>query len=420
MDVQKLDPSFIDIPSDVDVLAILHPYPLSPAQLYAIDQFILGKGRAFIVVDPASLVSMQGGFDPMMGPSTTPSSSISSLEPLLSRWGVAASREVVLDLAGAMPVQVTDPTGQPRAVPQPIFFRIEPDHIDRDDLTTAWLQRGLVFGASGAFSVSQRPNVTSQVLARTSGETMRIPAEMALARPSPFELLREWVPANRSETVALRLSGALDTAYPSGPPPGATAAPRRLIRSARPAEIVLVADSDFLADDFYVAPQQAGATFADNGAFALNVLDLLAGSDAMVSLRSRAPSLRRMGLIDRMEAQAQARIEQRQAELQGELQRTQARLTELQSRGQGSGFFAGNLGAELTPEESAEIERFRSTLKNVQKQLRAAGRDFRADIERLQGWVTFLNVWLAPILVAMAGVLVFWRRRRTGAQGPRT
>jgi ABC-type uncharacterized transport system involved in gliding motility auxiliary subunit len=305
-------------------------------------------------------------------------------------------------------------------VPQPIFFRIEPDRIDRDDLTTAWLQRGLVLGASGAFSVSQRPNVAAQTLARTSGETMRIPAEMALSRPSPFELLRECVPANRSETIALRLSGALDTAYPSGPPPGATAAPRRLIRSARPAEIVLVADSDFLADDFYVAPQQAGATFADNGAFALNVLDLLAGSDAMVSLRSRAPSLRRMSLIDRMEAQAQARIEQRQTELQGEVQRLQARLTELQARGQGSGFFAGNLGAELTPEESAEIARFETTLKAAQKQLRGVRRDVRADIERLQAWTTFLNVWLAPILVAAAGVIVFWRRRRAGAQGSRS
>jgi hypothetical protein len=56
----------------------------------------------------------------------------------------------------------------------------------------------------------------------------------------------------------------------------------------------------------------------------------------------------------------------------------------------------------------------------VRQQLRAVGRDFRADIDRLQAWTAFLNIWLAPILVAAAGVFVFWRRRRSGPQGRRT
>ena len=65
LDVQMLAPDFTEIP-DVDVLAIIHPGALSPVQLYAIDQFVLRKGRAFIALDPASLAAQQqgGGFDP--------------------------------------------------------------------------------------------------------------------------------------------------------------------------------------------------------------------------------------------------------------------------------------------------------------------------------------------------------------------
>ena len=47
----------------VDVLMIVHPAPLPPQQLYAIDQFVLGGGHALVFVDPMSEVAMaaQGG-----------------------------------------------------------------------------------------------------------------------------------------------------------------------------------------------------------------------------------------------------------------------------------------------------------------------------------------------------------------------
>ncbi|NWG54623.1 MAG: GldG family protein [Hydrogenophilaceae bacterium] len=431
MDVTKLDATFSEIPADADVLAILHPFPLTAAQLYAIDQFILAKGRAVIALDPASLISLQSNFNPETGPSVTPPSSAETLAPLLRAWGVTMADEVVLDLGGALPVQVQGPGGQVQQRPQPIFFRIGPEDLDDDDLTTAWLQRGLVLAASGAFTTQARDGIEVTRLARTTGDTMRIPAAQALARPSPDELLQGFESQFRREAIALRLSGTLPSAFPQGPPaaapaepaesasaqtPEAPAAPasnrRRLTRSAEPAELILIADADLLADDFYVAPQGGGATFADNGAFVLNAIDMLSGSSALVSLRSRAPSIRPMTLIQRLESRAEQRIQARQAELQRELQRTEAQLAEMQSRGEGSGYFRGDLGAELTREEAAEIERFRRRLVEVRQELRAIGRNLRGDVDALKGWVTFINVWLAPLLVAGAGIYIFWRRQR--------
>jgi ABC-type uncharacterized transport system involved in gliding motility auxiliary subunit len=190
-----------------------------------------------------------------------------------------------------------------------------------------------------------------------------------------------------------------------------------LIRSATPAQIVIVSDVDFLADDFYVDPQ-SGGTAADNASFALNAMDVLGGSDALVSLRSRAPAQRRMDLVEDMERDAQRRIESRQQELEADLEQTQARLEELQARGRGSGFFAGDLGAELTPEEQVEVDRFRARESEIRTELRGLVRDLRSDIDRLQAVVIFINVWLLPLLIAAAGLFLFWRRQRRGSARP--
>jgi gliding motility-associatede transport system auxiliary component len=263
-------------------------------------------------------------------------------------------------------------------------------------------------------------------------------AAEALARPSPIEILRTWPSAGgRIETIALHLSGNLQTAFPNGrpeaapadtadsgeavhaaaetPAPPATAATAALSTSATPAEIVIVSDADFLADDFYV--DQSGAPAADNASFALNAIDVLGGSDALVSLRSRAPSLRRMTMLEDMERDAQRRIESRQEDLQRELHDTETQLADLQRRGRGSGFFSGNLGAELTPEENAAIARFRARVVEVRGELRGAERNLRGDIDRLKAIVVFVNMWLGPILVAAIGLFLFWRRQRRARIG---
>lgn len=426
MNVEKLDPGFTSIPEGIDVLAIIHPGPLSPTQLYAIDQFILRHGRAFIALDPASMQAQRnaGGMDPLSMMGGAPSSS--NLDPLLERWGVAITREVVLDLDGALPVQAQDPqSGQPVNAPQPLFFRVPLAQRDAEDMLTAWLPRDMNFGLAGALTWSEREGVTVTPLVSTSGRTRRIAAERALMQPSPFELLMDWPPGGRIETIALRLSGDLETAYPNGAPaaepiapvegaptPTAPTAPagEALARSATPAELVIVSDADFLDDAFYVAGN--GVPAADNGAFALNALDILSGSDALVSLRARAPSERRMEMVDAMERDAQRRIESRQEELQAELAETEQRLSGLQERGRGSGFFSGDLGAELTTEERAEIDRFREQAVAVRSELRSVGRELRGDIDRLETLIVFINVWLAPLLIAGVGLYLFWRRQR--------
>lgn len=443
-DVTKLEPDFTEIP-DVDVLAIIHPGALSERQLYAIDQFVLRRGRAFVALDPASLSG--GGGTPMdpFNPVAPPPTS-STLEPLLQAWGVTMQPTVVLDGERALPVQVQDPTtGAPGQAPQPLFFTVPPQAansesgLDDEDVMTSWLRRGINFGLAGGLTWTEREGVDVTRLAQTSGRTMRLPAAAALMRPSPYDIAAMWPPAGgRIETIAIRLSGNLATAYPEGRPaaeaaliapvegeeqtevpapvaPAAEepAAPEHLARSATPAQIVVVADVDFLDDAFYVDPSTGGSAM-DNASFVINGIEVLAGSDALVSLRSRAAPARRMELLDQMAEDADRRIRDRQETLQAELQQAEARLAEMQARGGGSGFFSGNLGAEMTPEETAVIEDFRQQVVRARTELRSVERDLRGDINNLEALVVFINVWLAPLLIAAAGMFLFWRRQRRG------
>jgi len=220
------------------------------------------------------------------------------------------------------------------------------------------------------------------------------------------------VPAARQETIALRISGKLASVFPVRPatvvaPPNEA----HLVAASGEATIILVSDVDLLDDNFYLNGPR-GQPLLDNGAFVLNAIDQLGGSDALVSLRSRAPSMRRMDVVEGIRNNAQARMVETQEELQAELAETEQELRALEAKGQGSGFFSGNLGAELTSEERAQIERFRAKTVDVRKQLRAVERGFRTELDKLEGWLIVLNVWLAPILVAVAGVYMMLRRQR--------
>jgi len=408
--VQKLQPDFTGIDPDTDLLAIIHPWALSEQQLYVIDQFLMLKGRAFIALDPAAVMAAQAP-GPFVMPSD-PMAARSSLPLLLQKWGVAMSQEAIIDRAHALPIQTMGPSGQPVIMPQPLFFEIPAHQLSRDDLVTASLVRGMNVGAPGGLTWTDTPGVTITPLARTSGETMRIRPDMALARPDPTMLLQQYVPAARQETIALRISGKLASVFPVRPatvvaPPNEA----HLVAASGEATIILVSDVDLLDDNFYLNGPR-GQPLLDNGAFVLNAIDQLGGSDALVSLRSRAPSMRRMDVVEGIRNNAQARMVETQEELQAELAETEQELRALEAKGQGSGFFSGNLGAELTSEERAQIERFRAKTVDVRKQLRAVERGFRTELDKLEGWLIVLNVWLAPILVAVAGVYMMLRRQR--------
>jgi ABC-2 type transport system permease protein len=393
--IDILPRDFTAIPETTSVLALLQPWALDEAQLYAVDQFIMRKGRALIAADPAAVTWDGAGVEPA-----------SDVSALLAAWGVSMPSGVLADGQNALAVRSSDAFGRVIEAPQPLYFKAPAAQMARDDLTTAALTRQINFAAPGSLNVTLVDGVTVTPLIHTSRQTMRISSASALARPTPREVAQSFRPSGRAETLALRLSGILPSAFGAAPPVGKA---NHVAKSARPAEIVVIADSDFLNDAFYVS--DARAPFADNGAFVLNAIDLLAGDDALVSLRSRAPSARPLTMIDRMREEASTRLAATQTRLRKEIEDTEARLGELERRSGNGGYFPGALGAERSAAERAEAERFRARAVQLRGELRATERDFRRGLDVLQGWVMFINIWLAPLLIAAGGAFMLWRRQ---------
>jgi hypothetical protein len=270
--------------------------------------------------------------------------------------------------------------------------------MSREDPITADLMRVINFGAPGALIAADLPaGETFAPLITTGPSPSYIDPASAARDMGAAEVLQSYMTEGAPLVIAARLSGSLSTAFPGGAPPmdepagqaeaeaaraEAAQLPPHIDASETPAEIVLIADADFLADDFYVVPG-SGMVVADNGALLLNALDALAGRGELSRLRSRAASLRPMVRIEEMRDAAEAEYFREQSTLESRLSTAQARLAELQSAASGEGFFAGDPEAELSEDERRELATLREDILSIRASLRDIERDYRRDIDQL-------------------------------------
>ena len=420
-EIVQIPEGFQSVPPDLDVLLVVHPPPLTRRQEWLIDQFVLRKGRAVFLIDPAAKTAVaQGLFD------ISTAGAHSDLGLLGKTWGVTLSHDAVADAAGALPVPVDLGDGRVEEQAHPLFIAAPAVDMNQSDLITADLTRAVNFGAPGALVTSDLPdNVAFSPLIQTGPSPSYIDASQAVRDMKPGETLRAYQTEPGPLTLAGRLSGHLTTAFPAGAPAfekptdpvmaelaraDAANAPPHISASESDAELVFIADVDFIADDFYIVPGR-NIVVADNGALVLNALDALAGGGELSRLRSRAPSLRPMTRIDRMRSAAEAVYFRQQAELEGSLKEAQERLEELQAIGSTDGFFEGDAEADLTDEERTELAGLRTRIVDLRGKLRTIERDYRHDIDRMEATLKAINIWGGPILIALAGLFV-WRRQQ--------
>ena len=404
---KMLDPGFTSIPRDIGVLMIAHPGNLTPQQNYAIDQFVLGGGRALVFVDPnAELMgASQPGGEPA-GPAA------SDLPQLFRAWGVAYNPGKVLgDRLRAQAVQVQSESG-PAVVRYPIWLQLTTGDFDSKDQVTANLQ-SLNLASVGALSQAKGATTIFTPLVSSSNEASLLDSMDVKMNPRPQDLMQQIEPTGQRYAIAARISGPAKTAFPKGVP-GAVGP--RLMVSRGPINVIVMADSDIFDDKFWVHVEnlygkKMAAPFADNAAFVLNAVENLTGSDDLISLRTRAANNRPFVVVQKMQAEAQAEFQQQADALKQQLTDTEARLHALEQGGSTNGQPASSL--TLTPDQQAEIERFKRQLIQTRTDLRDVQSNLRGNIDLLGSVLAFVNIWLVPILVSLfALVLAVLRRRR--------
>jgi ABC-type uncharacterized transport system involved in gliding motility auxiliary subunit len=402
------------IDKDVDVLMVVHPKQLPPKTLYAIDQFVMRGGRLLLLVDPNAGADLSGQ-DPSNPLAGAMANHSSDLQPLLATWGVDYDpTKVVGDLGLGLEVRTSAVSPPTRHIG---ILGLRQKDMDAKDVVTASLE-SINLATVGALGARAGAKTTFEPLLSSSASAALVPAQRFNALTDPATLRDGFKSTGVRYTIAARITGPIESAYPNGPPPElkpASGPPvAHLAKSAAPANIVVIADTDFLMDYLWVQTrellgQRVVQAFANNGDLIANILDNLSGSSALISIRGRASFSRPFERVDALRRQADDRLRSKALELQAELQQTERKLTDLQSKR------SDQSSLMLSPEQEAELKRFTAEKSRVRKELRETQRGLDVDINRLNTWLKILNIAIAPLLVAAAGIVILALRRRRRA-----
>ena len=420
--VELIDESFIELPGELDVLMLAHPPELTDWQLWQIDQFILRTGRALILLDPAAKTS-QG-----TGPFNMTNRQIrSDMDRFSEVWGVSLADDAIADTQTALSIEAAAGDGRTTVLQHPLFLSVPPALMSRLNIVTADLTRTINLGAPGRLILSDGAPGQREILMQTGVAPSNIPAESAALDLSAGDTVAMYQASDIGPApLAVRVSGALISAFPDGAPQAdipddpiyaelaraaIEEAPPHMTTSAVDADIIILSDADMLDDGLHL-DLQSGVPFADNITLILNALDSLSGGSDLMSLRARAPGRRPMTTVDDMREEAQARFFNEQARLEARLTTSQQRLEELQSVGATGGFFDGDVSAELNDAEREELARLREDIVTTRGSLRQIERDFRRDIDRLELRLRLFTILGGPILIGLFGLAVFVRNRR--------
>jgi ABC-type uncharacterized transport system involved in gliding motility auxiliary subunit len=427
-EVNTIETDATQIPEQVDVLLLVHPKGLSDSTLYAIDQFVLDGGRALIFIDPHS-ESEQA--PPQVMPKL-PASRSSELEKLLTAWGVESEPgKVVGDLQLAAKVRMQR-AQQILTIDYPVWLNVLPDFFDPDDTVTAELGN-ITFATPGYLQPLENATTTFRSLIETTENAALFEAKRLLdPNADPQDLLRDYVPVGNPMVLAARIEGPVKTAFPDGPPPveakgddaaagsngnkdeGAGNEPREHLAESRDdVNVIVVADTDVLADRFWVQVQdflgsRIAIPSAANGALVVNALDNLVGSNDLISVRNRGSFIRPFQRVNAIRRDAELEFRQKEQELMQRLDETEQRLLELEKAKQG-----GESSMILSPEQQQELVSFRQEKVAIRQDLRQVRRNLRRDIDRLDARLKFVNIALVPILIGIGGLVAgLWRIRR--------
>ncbi len=188
--------------------------------------------------------------------------------------------------------------------------------------------------------------------------------------------------------------------------PPRRAPPELVTQSQAPINVIIVTDTDMLADDLNV--NSTGQATTQNSDFVVNALDSMTGGGELIDLRGRGFIYRPFTRVDELEAAADERYRTTEEQLQADLDATQQQLADLRAQAA----TAGQAGA-LTQEQQNTVAQFNQHILDVRAELRAVQGELRKDIDALANWLRLLNILAVPLLIIIVGIVVaVWRRAR--------
>ena len=404
----------LEIGEEIQVLLLAQPEGLSQGALYAVDQFVMRGGRVLALIDPwsealAEMNQRGGGYV---------STGAAEMAPLLASWGIEIDPETIVgDRLSARKVAARV-RGRQVVTEYVPWLSLGRERLAAEDTVTAELQV-VNLNAAGAIVAREGATTTLEPLVTSSEQTLPIEASEIQVAPDPVALLAKFLGPGEPAVLAARLSGAVETAFPDGPPEALLDAAEdaeavkeaHLAKSEGAANLIVIADSDLLVDSVWsradnLFGQRLALPIANNVDLVVNALDSLSGSEGLISLRGRALVDRPLTLIEDIQRDAELEYRQQEQAIVERIEKAEEEIARIQQEERATGVLQDE-------EQGQALDKLRADLIQARRELRDVQRALRQDIGKVETWVKGANIWAMPILlVLIAGFVMLLRRGR--------
>lgn len=379
-DAQLLEENVSSIPDDVKVLLLINTgEQLASTTANAIDQFVLRGGHVLLFLSPVSEIKTYS-HDNNEANNLEKTKDLVSINKLLTAWGINYdSNKIVASRELAKQVRYHH-EGKEVTGLYPLWIDVNASSFAKNDVLTANLTR-LTFASAGAITANESGNNTFLPLVVIPNGAMLVnKPDLAKYKTNPISLLREYQPEKTPVTLAARVTGKVKSAFSD--------------KFVENTNIVVIANADFLHDHFWATTQnflgnQIVIPTSGNGNLLLNALDNLAGSDALISIRSKDSYTRGFDKIHELELKSQNKFQQAEEALLKRIEDTKQKLAAMEQQ-------------KLSIEHKKEEDLFRKDLVETRKQLREVRRSLREDIQLLENKIKFFTIIFMPLLIIIS------------------
>jgi ABC-type uncharacterized transport system involved in gliding motility auxiliary subunit len=369
---------------DVDVLLVFGARGLQEKSLKAIDGFLAGGGKVFLAVDPRLAAKPEG------------EDNLSALAPLFKTWGVSVPAGKFagdLQYAGVGRVNAFSPPQ--RLLP---VFQCQGECLRATNAGPVAGLGDVTFVYPG---VVQKDNLAPGLKLTTLIQTSprgNMYEDSGFGLMSPQQALENFREGTAPLPIAVRLDGTFPRAYPD----------TKEVPNAKPGAVVLVADQDFVSNQFAFTRDFLGARPAnDNVNFLLNGLDGLTGSPDLMDIRSKGTLARPFTTIRKIQLVADQESLSKVAEINTSINRFQAELAGLAGKATQS-----NLGV-IQSEGLTKQKELQQNIARLKRELREAKRQGREKVEAIGSVLYFVNVGAVPLALAVIYLVSLRGTRKT-------
>ena len=378
------------VPQDISVVLALDPGRLPPVFAYALDQYVMRGGKVVFLVDPYSEVrhALQG----------YPPRPDAEMGEYLKTWGIDYHAERV---AGDVLRGERVKGGDGRYRVYPLWFWAKGED-----------GRPLRFHTPGSLLAAENfADLHFSELAATGGQSGDIAAEK-IRYASKTQVILDYNQDNKKRVLALLAEGKFRSHYRGGILDKAKSAQPYLPFAVRDAAVAVVADSDFAADELWVAsrdpenPVYGIVPYAGNAAFLLGLIDRLSGRAVVPpSVSPEAPGA--ANIAETLYLKSAEKLREEKEKFDAKEAAYSARLRRLKKSLTDSEDVSRRREIERAENEN---RRDRKALQNLERQIAAAADD------RLELFVWLCFVVFPSGMLGLFFATAFFVRRRVRRQ----